>query len=51
MDKFKEDLSSVWDSVNFELEVDEGEGIPFLDMLLSKAADGRIKYSFLSEAH
>ena len=46
LDQFKNDLSSVWDSVDFELEVDEGDGIPFLDMLLSKAADGRIKYSF-----
>ena len=42
LQKFKEDSNSVWDSVNFELEIDEGDGIPFLDMLLRKAADGSV---------
>ena len=46
LQKFKEELDSVWGSVNFELEIDEGDGIPFLDMLLKKAADGSVKYSF-----
>ena len=45
--KFKTDISAVWPTIKFEEEVDEGSGVRFLDMTVTKSrTTGLLEYEF-----
>ena len=50
-DYFKDKINSYWPTLEFEEEVDEGPGIAFLDMMISRdTKTGKLKYEFYQKA-